>query len=227
MIQCEDGGKNMATFDEKGSHTGQRQIEDVIKRIKGVISCSVVISNEDGKIEEVHIFSECNRQPKQMVRDIESAVMAELNIPLDHKKISVAQIKQSTPVAKYSRLIINSVDVNGSNNWLSSKVSVKLGEFTYEGQSEGPNSRSNRYRLLAAAACQSIETVLEQKLRFVIEEVYWTNLSSGEIATVVLSCVSENNIEKLVGSCLFSTDKDIAIVKAVLDALNRKIDLIV
>ncbi|KUO51649.1 MAG: hypothetical protein APF76_13485 [Desulfitibacter sp. BRH_c19] len=216
----------MSTSDETSSHAGQRQIEDVIRRIKGVISCNVVISNEDGKIQEVHILSESNRQPKQMVRDIESAVMAELNIPLDHKKISVAQIKQTTPVSKYSRLIINSVDINGSKNWLSFKVSVKLGEFTFEGQSEGPNSKSNRYRVLAGAACQSIETVLEHKLRFIVEEVSWTNLPSCEIGTVVLSCVSENSIERVVGSCLFSTDKDITIVKAVLDALNRRIDLI-
>ncbi len=217
----------MSTFDETGSQAGQRQIEDVIKRIKGVISCNVVISNEDGKIQEVHVLSESNRQPKQMVRDIESAVMAELNIPLDHKKISVAQIKQSAPVSKYSRLIIDSVDINGSKNWLSSKVTVKLLYFFFFFFFFFFFSKSNRYRVLAAAACQSIETVLEQKLRFVIEEVSWTNLSSCEIATVVLSCVSDNSIERVVGSCLFSTDKDITIVKAVLDALNRRIDLIV
>ena len=217
----------MSTFDGKDNQPGQRQIEDVIKRIKGVISCNVVISNEDGKIQEIHVLSESSRLPKQMVRDIESAVMAELNIPLDHKKISVAQIKQSEPPSKYSRLIIDSVDINGSKNWLTSRVSVKLGEFTFNGHAEGPNSKSNRDRVIAAATCQSIETVLDQKLRFVVEEVTWTNLSSCEIATVVLSCVSENSIERVVGSCLFATDKDITIVKAVLDALNRRIDLVV
>lgn len=71
---------------------GYPELEEVIRRVRGVVSARVLRSSE-GEITEVHVVSEPGRNPKQLVRDIESAVLVELGLSVDHKKISVVQLE--------------------------------------------------------------------------------------------------------------------------------------
>ncbi|MFZ7101669.1 MAG: hypothetical protein ACOWWO_03290 [Peptococcaceae bacterium] len=216
----------MSLFADIDLKAGVRQIEETINQLKGVVTCSVV-SSDNGKIAEIHIIGENSRSPKQIVRDVESALLAELGIAIDHKKISVAQNKESNDTAaKYRRLLIKDFETKGSNNWINARVSFVLGENVFEGSAEGPNSGLSRFRFLAMAALQAIENILEQKIRLVLEDFAWQGLAGKEVATVIISSVSNNHIETLVGACLAETDKDLATIKAVLDAINRRLEIL-
>jgi hypothetical protein len=213
----------MSIIGESDKISGQRQIEDAIRQIKGVISCNVVLSPE-AKIEEVHILAQDNRQPKQVVRDVESAVMALLGIELDHRKISVAQAKSNSPKTRNLRPTIERVEINGSKNWINSRVYLRLGEAVFEGGAEGANTGLNRYKLLSAATAKAVEEMLDNKIRLVVEEFGWQVMAEKEVGTVMISCVSERNVEMVVGASLASSCRDEAPVKAVLAALNRRLD---
>ncbi|MBS4026248.1 MAG: hypothetical protein KGZ96_11315 [Clostridia bacterium] len=213
----------MSIYGDTDKKSGQIQIEDAIKQIKGIISCNVVISSE-GKIEEVHILAQDNRFPKQVVRDVESAVMAQLGIELDHKKISVAQAKGNSPEARSIRPTIERVEINGSKNWINSNVYLRVGENIFEGSAEGANTGLNRYKLLAAATAKALEEMVEHKIRLVVEDFCWQVMAENEVGTVVVSCVSDRKVELVVGSSIASNSKDEAPVKAMLDALNRRLD---
>ena len=69
-----------------------REAESAIGQLRDVISVRV-IAGENGAIEEIHVLTESDRSPKHIVRDIESALMAKLGIQIDHKKVSVAQVR--------------------------------------------------------------------------------------------------------------------------------------
>lgn len=214
----------MSSYNEIEAKPMQKKLEEVISSVKGVVSCNVVVNGEE--IEEVHVLAVSSRSPKQVVRDVESAAMAQLNVILDHRKISVAQTKDSAPSSNYNRLIIDSVEVKGCRNWLYSKVFLRLGENVYEGSAEGPDSGLNRYKLLASATTKAVEEILGKKALLVVEEFSWQTLADFEVGIVVLSCVSDNKTDTVVGACLAKKGKDMATVKAVLDALNRKLDVI-
>lgn len=214
----------MTLYDETESKPMQRKLKEVISSVKGVVSCNVVVNGEE--IEEVHVLAASERSPKQVVRDVESAAMAQLNLILDHRKISVAQTKESVSSANYNRLIIDGVEVKGCRKWLHSKVFLRKGEDVYEGSADGPDSGLNRYKLLASAAAKAVEEMLGKKALLVIEEFSWQTLADFEVGIVVLSCVSDTKIDTVVGACLAKQGKDMAAVKAVLDALNRKLDII-
>ncbi|MEW6622508.1 MAG: hypothetical protein AB1420_05170 [Bacillota bacterium] len=203
----------------------QRKLEDIIKQIKGVVSSNVVLGS-DGKIQEIHILADSSKQPKQIVRDVESALMAELGFEIDHKKVSVAQIKGNGSKGRNGRIQIDKVEISGSKNWLVSKVALRIGEKVIEGASEGPNTGESRYKLLAAATIKAVEGAFEQKLRLVVEDFAWHPMAQFEVGAVVLSCVTDNDIERMVGACLSTHSKDVAAVKAVLDALNRRLEVI-
>jgi len=64
--------------------------EDVITKIQGVTHSKVVYNDEE--VEEVHIIANTIRSPKQIVRDIESALLAIFDYRIDRKLISIAQI---------------------------------------------------------------------------------------------------------------------------------------
>ena len=65
-------------------------IEGTLSRLRGVVSARLV-RDERGEIQEVHVLADALRHPKQIGRDIESALFSEFGIRIDHRKISIAQ----------------------------------------------------------------------------------------------------------------------------------------
>jgi hypothetical protein len=52
-----------------------------------------VVAKAGGEIEEIHLLTTEEVSPKQTVRNVESALLAQLDLTVDHRKISVAQTK--------------------------------------------------------------------------------------------------------------------------------------
>ncbi len=67
------------------------ELEAAIAEIAEVRAARIVASS-DGIIEEIHVLGLPGKAPKQLVRDVESALMAGYGIAVDRRKISVAQI---------------------------------------------------------------------------------------------------------------------------------------
>jgi len=51
-----------------------------------------------GEVSEIHVLTTSDQQAKQVVRNIESALMAQLGLKIDHRKISVAQTADVRPI---------------------------------------------------------------------------------------------------------------------------------
>jgi len=67
-----------------------QRAEELLNSLVGVIDARVVTDDEGG-IEEIHILSTSDVSPKQAVRNVESALLAHLDVAVDHRRISVAQ----------------------------------------------------------------------------------------------------------------------------------------
>lgn len=70
-------------------------IERLLSSLEGIVSASVV-PGHDGRLLEVHVLATTSLHPKQVVRNVESALRAGFGIGVDRRVISVAQ----TPVAE-------------------------------------------------------------------------------------------------------------------------------
>jgi len=77
--------------DQRLSHVSIEDIEATLSQVAEIKAARVVASPE-GHIQEVHVLALPTKSPKQLVRDIESTIMARFGIPIDHKKISIAQL---------------------------------------------------------------------------------------------------------------------------------------
>ena len=69
---------------------GVRRAENLLTSLEGILSARVV-TTPLGEVSEVHVLAQAGLQAKQLVRNIESALLAQLGLKMDHRKISIAQ----------------------------------------------------------------------------------------------------------------------------------------
>ncbi|MGH7464062.1 MAG: hypothetical protein ACREK1_02740 [Longimicrobiales bacterium] len=68
------------------------EIEGLIAALRGVLAARVTLDPFD-QIEEIHVLAAERLHPKQIVRNIESALSAGLGITVDRRTVSVAQVR--------------------------------------------------------------------------------------------------------------------------------------
>jgi hypothetical protein len=81
----------IATVSESPSYP-EAELEGLITALHGVMASSVVLDH-DRRIEEIHVLAAARMHPKQIVRNIESALSAGLGVTVDRRLISVAQVR--------------------------------------------------------------------------------------------------------------------------------------
>jgi hypothetical protein len=76
---------NAATYPEA-------EVERLLRSLSGIVSAKVV-SDTLGRVGEIHVLASDRLHPKQVVRNIESALSAGLGIVIDRRVVSVAQVR--------------------------------------------------------------------------------------------------------------------------------------
>jgi hypothetical protein len=207
---------------------GIKQCEDLIKKIKGVSSAKI-ITDADGAISEIHVISESDRNPRQIVRDIESTLVASLGNPVDHKKISVAQIGDGIEEKSEHRIKIEGLILNKSRMNFEAAVSLRgpQGGEIYEGRSSGVNAFSSNLRTVAEATINAVKGILKCNSVFTVEDVITFKVGNREAVGVLIAMISDCGEEVFIGSAIIKEGVYEAVMAAVLNAINRKIGLFV
>src|SRR5688500_14640037 len=81
---------------------GVRRAENLLTSLEGILSARVV-TTPLGEVSEVHVLAQSGLAPKQLVRNIESALLAQLGLKIDHRKISIAQTADVKPLETLDR----------------------------------------------------------------------------------------------------------------------------
>ena len=205
---------------ERQVNTGD--IESVLCRLKDVIAVSAV-ADANGDIAEIHILTGSSRSPKQMVRDVESALMARLGLPVDHKKISVAQVADVTSRYDHSRLKFS--DVSISLNGTRTEATVRLAKdgSVHSGSANGMSSPTGQMKLIANATLRAIEDAGVSDFSLVLEDVSEVVAAGRRVALVLVNVVGDRGDDMLTGSALIKQDLWKGVVNATLDAVNRRL----
>lgn len=200
------------------------ELETVIRSLRDIISVRI-ITDRTGEIEEVHVLTESARAPKQVVRDIESALMAKFGIELDHKKISIAQTSSGNGF-KYGENRLRFSDVAISLNGSKGEAVVRLmkSDMVFEGSATGHSSSHNQLRLISTATLRAVQNVQGSDGTLVLEDVTSSVLLSGKsIVVVLVNMITPRGEDYLTGSAMVKQDLWKAVVNATLDAVNRRL----
>lgn len=200
-----------------------KDIEHIISQVQGVISGRIICQDND--IVEIHVLSDTSRSPKQVVRDIESAVLIKLGLELDHKKISVAQLgNNNLPVSVPEfRLKFSSINFSKKNGTVTTSITVDAGNNSYTATVTGPSTKYTRLRLASSATLSAIEQSKNIKGALMVGDVQKINLCDHEVVAVAVFYQSNKTEEILLGTALNKGDDLESTVRATFDALNRKV----
>ena len=86
-----------ATVEAMPDPWGVRRAENLLTSLEGIISARVV-TTPLGEVSEIHVLAQAGLTPKQIVRNVESALLAQLGLKVDHRKISIAQTADVRPL---------------------------------------------------------------------------------------------------------------------------------
>lgn len=208
-----------------------RRAEELIASLSGVMSARIV-ADRSGGIEEVHVLTTPEIQPKQVVRNVESALMAQLGLKVDHRKISVAQTAELKPIqvlereavaeaASRRKLVFMDLVIESPRpRRVTVRVLLKADGEEMEGVEEGVDEARSRVQLAARAAVKAMERELEES-GVVLEGVRVVEVFDRKIVLAAVHGVSGRSSQLLVGTCEVKESAEQAAVLAVLDATNR------
>jgi hypothetical protein len=203
--------------------------EHAIKQIRSVLEARIK-ADPQGEIEEIHVLSNSQRNPKQVVRDVETILLTQFGLEIDHKKVSVVQLENEeeetkSPFRKGQQIRpkLVSVSLRTVNTTAEVKVELSAQDEVIEGIANGPSSTYNKLRLFVDATLNALSGFLVDKLIFATEDVMINRLGKHEVAQVAISLITPIGEQTLVGSAVVKNDEREAVVKATLDAVNRKL----
>jgi len=202
------------------------EVENSLCQMDEVKAARVVLGPERS-IAEIHVLATASKHPKQLSRDIESLLMAKHHLHVDHKKISIAQINdQGIDTATIRpKLVMVKHEIFGRK----AKVEVVLeyeGE-EYAGSEQGPTSKSGNLRMVAMATLAALEKMIHSKHSLALEDITALNLGRDMAVIVSIAILSLRGDENLAGCALVKGDERETIVRAVLDAVNRRLGLLI
>ncbi len=198
--------------------------EQALKQIRSV-SAARIRMTEQGEIEEIHILAGGERNPKQIVRDVESVLVVQFGLEFDHKKISIAQVGEEVlppPGPEWVRPKLVGVTLKTLHGTAEVTVELQVGERVVAGDAQGFSSSYNKLRLLMEATVKALNSLELEKCLLVPEDVAVTELAKHKVAQVAVTLVCPAGEQLLVGCALVKNDDREAVVKATLDAVNRK-----
>lgn len=201
-------------------------LQDLVNEVEGVVS-SKVKQDKEGNVIEIHVLADKSRNAKQIVRDIQSAVAAKFGIDLDHRVISVAQINCEDILSREFRLVFKGLEIVSKGLEVEIKVILSHRDRDYCGYQKGVNAGSNINRMVVQAALQAVGDFIELGEAFIAEEVKFVSLANRNVVNVAITYIDKNGEELLIGSSVVSGDLKEAIVRATLDAVNRRITRLV
>ncbi len=196
--------------------------ENILRQIRGVLGAQVVVS-PSGEVDEIHVLAGPGRGAKQIVRDVESAMAAQFGVNIDHKRVSVAHLRGPGEGAAEGRLKVKGVRLAVDGVRAVCRVELEGEGQVFAGEVEGPASTANRRSLPAAATFAALEQRFRVGDALVLEDAALCQIGQQTVALVSASILGREGEQTLVGCSLVRGDEQEAMVRAALDAVNRRL----
>jgi hypothetical protein len=224
-----------------------KRAEDLILTLPGVVSAKI-LAGDNGTIDQIHVLTTQEVPAKQVVRNIESALVAHLSMRIDHRKISVAITSEPRqkrtrdgwgeggdgggPGAQEARmsgprrrLYFEDVEVRGSRSkGVSCRVTLRKGDASWTGEAQGIEGDRSRLDLAARATILAIAAAEGKEGQLAVEGIKVVEAFDRRYVFVAVTVRSGREAKMLAGTCEITESAETASVLAVLNATNRWVD---
>lgn len=122
------------------------------------------------------------------------------------------------------RLLIERVQLVSAGLGVSVSVTLRSGDRAVVGEAEGAATGLALNRTVAEATLRAVESVVGQDVRFFVEHVELAATGDERTALVVLSMLTDRATQRLSGASVVREDVRQAVIRAVLAAVNRRVE---
>ena len=201
------------------------EIEYFLNSIKSVIS-SKVISDSNNEVCEIHVLSDNSRHSKQIARDIRTALLSKFNVDVDYKIISVAQIDKNISYNSDFRLLYEGYTNETTSDRIKIKTKLSWDDKEFFGEAEGIKSEKQSLVVAAKSTLEAIKLAINFDC-FIVEDIQYAKITGEDALLVAITQVNNSKEEILLGASIIENNKIDAAIKATLNAINRKICLLI
>jgi hypothetical protein len=211
---------------------GVRRAENLLTSLEGILSARVV-TTPLGEVSEVHILAQAGLQPKQLVRNIESALLAQLGLKVDHRKISIAQTAEVRPLEVLERDVVRDrmlqravlfENMSSAPGKRPLRIAITV-TLSFRGQTETAEEEvSDTPRSRVEGAAKASVTVIDRLLSdfsIALEGAKIVEAFDRQFAFVAVQGLGGRESLLLTGTAEIKESAERAAIFAVLDATNR------
>ncbi len=214
---------------------GVRRAETLLQSLEGVLSARVV-TTPLGEVSEVHILAKHGTGAKQIVRNVESALLAQLGLKVDHRKISVAQTAEVSPIdileqdavrhraMQRAVLFENCRVVPGRKHRIEIHVSLTFDGKAAAGMEECADTPKSRIEAAARAAAKVVDQLLGDH-SVELEGAKLIDAFEKNFVVAAVHGLGGREPVVLAGAVEIRDSAERSAVLAVLDATNRWADV--
>ena len=196
------------------------------------VSAARVVTDDVGRPTEVHILANGAKHAKQVVRDVQSVALASFGIELDRRIVSVVQLngdgnhlmEPTAPIELHRAVLVNvTSEITGLRCLV--RVTLARGDEESVGFAEGSIASSARNRLIAVATIDALRQLQKAAECLDIDSAQIERVGIHDVAIVTVVFVMPPAEQMVSGSAIVREHQDAeAIVRAVLDATNRRLN---
>ena len=224
--------------------------EELLVTLPGVLNVRIV-PGPTGEVSEVHVLTTTEVSPKQTVRNVESALLANLGMRVSHKKISVATSEgpaaEAIRAARYTPgfgapvvtppateassksnrrlLYFEDVEVRRSRaSGMTCRVTLRRGDQMFVGEAQGQETHAVRTETAARATMAAVQQADTEGRMLAFEGARIVDAFERQFAFVALTTRYGRESALLTGSAEIKDGIETASVLAVLDATNRWVE---
>ena len=220
-----------------------QEAERLLLSLPGVVSARVV-ARPGGDVDEIHLLTTTEIKPKQTVRNVESALLAHLDLSVDHRKISVAQTSDvpagraqpeppvhimPPPRPHESRLLFYGHQMESErSNQVRHKVEIEWHGERYSGEATAADLPRPKLEAVAAATLRAVEAALGENLEdarqsptLALDGVKIIDAFDRKFVLVAVHAMAGRNLSRLAGTNVADESLDRAAILATLQATDR------
>jgi hypothetical protein len=155
--------------------------------------------------------------------------LASFGLEIDRRIVSVVQLGPTSPTAQEgpravtSRVGIGSIQSQLEGRRTTIRVTLSTGGREATGFAEGSSAAATRLRLLASATLDALRQLVDAADALELEDASIARVGGHDVAVVTLVHVDPPHEDVLIGAVLARQSPDSATVRAVLDAVNRRL----
>jgi hypothetical protein len=221
------------------------EAERLLLSLPGVVSARVV-ARPGGEVDEIHLLTTTEVKPKQTVRNVESALLARLDLHVDHRKVSVAQTHEKSAAAHQteaepairilpppkpyeSRLLFYShqSEIERSNQ-VKHRVEIEWQGKHYVGSATAADVPRAKLEAVAEATLRAVEAALQENLgdgkrapTLSLDGVKTVDAFDRRFVLVAVHAIAGRDVSRLAGTHVADESTDRAAILATLQATDR------